>query len=139
MNTRPLLAIAVAVALSGCGAGTATNASAASVMNIEMTNFAFTPSHIQVHAGTTIRFRFHNAATIAHEAFIGDQSAQVSHDAEMGRPGGMGGMHDPNEVEVEPGATKDVTYRFSQGDNLILGCHESGHYAAGMRATITVA
>jgi uncharacterized cupredoxin-like copper-binding protein len=105
-----------------------------------MTSFAFVPAQVQVRSGATIRFRFHNAANVVHEAFIGDQAAQDSHNSEMAQPGGMAmaGMHDPNEVEVAAGATKDVTYRFPQPGTVVLGCHEPGHYAAGMKATITV-
>jgi len=109
------------------------------IVDVEMTSFAFAPRQIRVRAGATIRFRFHNAANVVHEAFIGDQAAQDGHDADMARPGGTAKPADPNQVEVAPGATKAVAYNFHEPDRLILGCHEPGHYAAGMKATITIA
>ncbi len=92
-------------------------------------------------SGTTVLFRFHNSSSVVHEAYIGDRAAQDAHDQVMARVGGTGhtaGTHDANEVEVAPGTTKTLSYHFARSGTLILGCHEPGHYAAGMKATIIV-
>jgi uncharacterized cupredoxin-like copper-binding protein len=51
--------------------------------------------------------------------------------------GGMG--HDePNGISVEPGETKELIRTFEAPGETLAGCHEAGHYAAGMKAAITV-
>ena len=42
-------------------------------------------------------------------------------------------------VSVEPGQTETFEYTFGDaGSDLLAGCHEPGHYDAGMVATIVV-
>ncbi len=41
-------------------------------------------------------------------------------------------------VDVPPGQTVTLVYTFDQPGTLLYGCHVPGHYAAGMRGTITV-
>lgn len=49
------------------------------------------------------------------------------------------GMNAPNVVSVEAGATGEVTYSLAKPAHLVIGCHEVGHYEAGMYATLDVA
>lgn len=53
----------------------------------------------------------------------------------------MGGeMHDEEDgIAVEPGATGTLEYTFEQAGEILAGCHEPGHYEAGMVASMTVA
>jgi uncharacterized cupredoxin-like copper-binding protein len=42
-------------------------------------------------------------------------------------------------VSVEPGQTETFDYTFDHADEeMLAGCHEPGHYEAGMVATIAV-
>jgi uncharacterized cupredoxin-like copper-binding protein len=41
-------------------------------------------------------------------------------------------------ITVEPGERGELTYTFQAGDELLIGCHEPGHYAGGMKITIDV-
>jgi uncharacterized cupredoxin-like copper-binding protein len=50
----------------------------------------------------------------------------------------MKDMGGDNVVTVQPGASQTLVYHFPQPGPLITGCHEPGHYAAGMRADVTV-
>lgn len=52
----------------------------------------------------------------------------------------IGGMHDDeaNGISVEPGQSKTLRRTFTVAGCLIAGCHETGHYAAGMKAEISV-
>jgi uncharacterized cupredoxin-like copper-binding protein len=50
----------------------------------------------------------------------------------------MGGHHDDDAITVEPGKLGSLTHTFKAGDGLAIGCHEPGHYAAGMKLAITV-
>jgi uncharacterized cupredoxin-like copper-binding protein len=90
-----------------------------------------------VPAGVPVTFVVTNAGAIVHEFLLGDEEAQAEHEQEM-RAGGM--AHDePNGVSVEPGETKELTFTFEEPGETLAGCHEAGHYAAGMKAAITVA
>jgi uncharacterized cupredoxin-like copper-binding protein len=42
-------------------------------------------------------------------------------------------------ITLGSGETGDLTYTFAAGEEVEIGCHERGHYAAGMRLAITVA
>lgn len=44
----------------------------------------------------------------------------------------------PDDMVLMPGSSNQLTYTFDKRGELIFGCHEQGHYAAGMRGTIEV-
>lgn len=95
------------------------------------------PATFTVKAGSTVTFVVTNSGAIDHEFVIGDDKAQADHEQEMRSMGAMT-MDEPNAIGVKPGETKELTYTFKDPGTLYAGCHEPGHYAAGMRATITV-
>ncbi len=108
---------------------------------VEMTDFAFTPSSFDIKAGETIRFVFHNSGKLGHEAAVGDEARQTEHEMEMANMApGVTEMPESehDEVTVKRGETGTLDYTFDTPGTLILGCHEPGHYKAGMVATITV-
>lgn len=49
-------------------------------------------------------------------------------------------MHREGDVgiSVDPGRTQSFEYTFGAPGELLAGCHEPGHYDAGMVAKITV-
>ena len=102
----------------------------------EMREFSFFPAQLSVKRGETVTFRFRNVGAQLHEAVIGDEGAQATEEQAMAHGGGMGHMG-ANAVEVKPGATAELTYTFDKVGEVLIGCHEPGHYPAGMRATIT--
>lgn len=107
---------------------------------IEMTandNLGFDPDQIAVTAGETITFRVTNVGNLRHDFTLGDEAAQDEHEAEMAETGEM--MHDePNVLSLPPGETHELSWHFTKPGTVLIGCHEPGHYAAGMFATITV-
>jgi len=107
------------------------------VVEVEMRDVSFSPDRLTVARGETVTFRFHNTGSQVHEAVIGDEAAQMTEEEAMAHAGGGGmGMH--GGVEVAPGATGQLTYTFDKTGELLIGCHEPGHYAAGMKATLSV-
>lgn len=103
--------------------------------------FHYEPSSIDVSAGEVVTFRIHNVGEARHEFVLGDHTQQQAHEAEMRAMASEGDMmmHDePNAVTVEPGGTKELTWQFTAPGQLEYGCHEPGHYAAGMRGDLTV-
>jgi uncharacterized cupredoxin-like copper-binding protein len=51
-----------------------------------------------------------------------------------------GGMaHDePDGISVDPGGSKVLEHTFAAAGTVLIGCHEPGHYAGGMVATVAV-
>jgi uncharacterized cupredoxin-like copper-binding protein len=110
---------------------------------VEMTahdDFSFDPAQITVTAGETITFRVTNVGNLPHDFTLGDEAAQEQHEAEMSEMDEGGEMaHDaPNVLSLPPGETHELTWHFTEPGTVLIGCHEIGHYAAGMIATITV-
>ncbi len=139
---RVLGLVATVVFLGGCGGGGhgAHSSTADRVVNVTMRDIAFDPAAVEVKAGETVRFVFHNEGQIRHDAFIGDEAAQAEHEKEMQEAGsdGKNGHDGGHGITVDPGDIGSLTHTFKAGDALIIGCHEIGHYAAGMKAAVTV-
>ncbi|MFP5327780.1 MAG: plastocyanin/azurin family copper-binding protein [Acidimicrobiia bacterium] len=139
---------AAALLLAACGDDDAdtTGGSETRTIEIEMRDIEFSPDEVQVDAGETVRFVFRNAGAVMHDAFIGDEAAQDEHEMEMQEAnGGDDGMdHEAAEddgeggITVEPGETGELTHTFREGDELLIGCHQPGHYEAGMVVTVNV-
>lgn len=100
-------------------------------------SLTFGPASFDVEAGESVTFVVTNTGSIPHDFTLGDQAAQEAHEAEMAE-GGMGGHDDPNVVLLQPGETKELTWSFTEPGTVMIGCHQPGHYAGGMRATIAV-
>lgn len=96
----------------------------------------FTPALITVKAAEKITFVVRNDGIIVHEFFVGTEPEQAQHAKEMAM-GGMSHGH-KSAVSVDPGKTGTLTMTFADAGDLLIGCHEPGHYAAGMKATLTV-
>ncbi len=136
-------------------------------IDIAMVDIAFDPTAVTVQDGETVRFVFTNEGVVRHEATFGDEAAQEEHGALMAEAGRMEGMEgaDPDEMDeseaghdesesgddghgdevpplvLEPGETGEVlmTFDAADGSSTIIGCHEPGHWAAGMRVDVTIA
>jgi P-type Cu+ transporter len=96
----------------------------------------FSPDQISVKAGETVAFEITNSGALPHEFFIGTQAEQQAHESEMASGSPM--MDEPGAVNVPAGGTARLVYTFNQPGALEYGCHVPGHYAAGMRGTITI-
>jgi uncharacterized cupredoxin-like copper-binding protein len=143
---RILGALVVVMLAGGCGGGSHDNESHGSAaepirtIEVIMKDIAYDPAAVTVKAGETVKFVFRNEGKIRHDAFIGDEAAQAEHEKEMReqRSDGTDGHHGDDAIIVDPGQTGSLTHTFKAGDALVIGCHELGHYAAGMKLTVTV-
>ena len=108
------------------------------VIDIETTDaLTFEPTDISVATGETVTFRLTNNGVLVHDFTLGDQATQDTHEAEMSEMGGM--AHDePNVVTIPAGETVELTWTFGDEGTVLVGCHQHGHYAAGMTGRITV-
>lgn len=113
-------------------------ANADRVVEIDTTDeLVFIPAELSVTTGETITFRIVNDGTITHDFTLGDEATQEEHAEEMAEMGGM--AHDqPNTVTVAAGETKELTWTFTQTGTVLIGCHQPGHYEAGMKGEILV-
>jgi len=97
------------------------------------------PAAMTVPAGVPVTFVVENAGTVLHEFTLGDDAEQAAHEEEMMAAGGMSMPKDePMAIGVEPGKTKELTVTFDKAGAMLAGCHVTGHYAAGMKAVITI-
>jgi uncharacterized cupredoxin-like copper-binding protein len=138
------VAAGVALLLTACSGGSDDDEAAADrTVRIEMRDIAFSPGSISVAAGETVRFEFDNVGELDHDAFIGDEDAQVAHEREMREAdeGGHGGHgdNDGDAITVEPGDNAQLTHTFERAGTIVVGCHQPGHYDAGMKVVVTVA
>lgn len=141
------LAGLVAVLTAACGDADEGNPSAEGsrpkTVEVKMVDIGYEPKEISVAKGQEVRFVFVNDGKIRHEAFIGDAEEQAEHEEEM-KAGGDGGGHDPHggdsnpKVTVAPGKEADLTHKFEEAGTFEVGCHEPGHYDAGMKIEVVV-
>jgi uncharacterized cupredoxin-like copper-binding protein len=97
----------------------------------------FTPDSITVQEGDTVRFVVQNAGRMLHEVVIGTPDELAKHAAMMVKFPGM--EHDaPYMVHVGPGKSGEIVWRFNRAGSFEFACLIAGHYAAGMRGTLTV-
>ena len=94
----------------------------------------FDPASIDAAAGETVRFVIRNTDPIDHEFILGDDRVQAIHER------GTEAVHPPKpgEVSAPAGATVSTTYTFPAAGELTFGCHVPGHFAYGMRGTMSV-
>jgi uncharacterized cupredoxin-like copper-binding protein len=134
----------VAIAATGCADKNSTSAAAGSAttqVEISMTDNAYSPTTVTVPRGEKVVLKFTNSGSVEHEAIIGDTTVQDDHAQEMmdgHAMSGMGGDASDRTVTVKPGKTAEITTTFDTAGALIIGCHEKGHYEAGMKATLKV-
>ena len=136
-RTRPASALLAGlvlvgmVGLAGCGGP-------GSDRTIELTaRFSkFSPATFEVASGATVTLVVHNLDPIGHELIIGDAGVHERHEK------GTEPYHEarPGEVSVPAGETRATTFTFgaTPGQVVEFGCHLPGHWAYGMRGTVTV-
>lgn len=133
MRRTALVACAAAVLLSGCAASEAEETRARDVV-LTIRHSRFSASEIDVPVGVPVRYVVRNEDLIDHELIIGDDAAHARH--ESGKHGKHGEV--PGEITVRAGDQASTVFTASASDEpLFFGCHLPGHWAYGMRGTVT--
>jgi uncharacterized cupredoxin-like copper-binding protein len=133
------LALLFVLLVAACGDGGHVDQTAGGrIVDVEMRDNDFSPASIQVKAREKVKFVFHNKGTVRHDAFIGDEAAQMAHEQEMMASSMGHGGHGGEGITVEPGRTGTLSHTFQTSGTTIIGCHEQGHYALGMRVNVNV-
>lgn len=87
--------------------------------------------------GDIITFIVTNEGKIPHEFSIGDEKEQKAHREMMRKMPNM--VHeDGNTVTINPGQTKEITWQFTGGNEVVFACNIPGHFEAGMFTKATV-
>jgi uncharacterized cupredoxin-like copper-binding protein len=89
-------------------------------------------------AREALTFVVTNSGQAVHEFTLGDAAMQHQHADEMAQMADAMAHHRPNSITLQPGETKQLTWRFGDSGTLEYGCHEPGHYQAGMRGQIMI-
>ena len=97
----------------------------------------FTPSHIEVREGETVRLRIANRGKTLHELVLGTSEELQAHAELMKKHPGM--QHDePYMAHVSPRQRGDITWTFNRPGDFEFACLIPGHFEAGMRGTLRV-
>ena len=116
-----------AALLPACSSGPRT-------ITVDMRYSHYLPVALNVRAHETVRFTLVNQDPITHEFIIGTAAQQLAH--ENGPQVDHNGL--PGQASLGPGETRTILFTFAGPGNLIFACHRPGHYAYGMRGTITI-
>ena len=123
------ISLVLVLLLTACGAsGPSTN------INVEFTDFKFTPDAFSIPAGETITLNATNNGKVEHEYVIMKYGLTIGDN--------FGPEDEDNiywEVEVLPGADTSVTFTAptEPGEYQIV-CGTEGHFVAGMVGSLTV-
>jgi len=99
----------------------------------------FDPDTVEVAVGETVTLRVTNDGQIRHDFTLGDEETQAEHEAEMAEGGMSMGHDEPNQLGLDAGESGELTWHFTAPASILYGCHEPGHYDAGMVGTLTIA
>jgi uncharacterized cupredoxin-like copper-binding protein len=150
-----VLAATATVAVAGCsGGGSETQkgtekpeGGSSRTVQVKMVDRSFkAPALGTVKKGETITFKFTNTGKLDHEAFIGDAGEQLAYNEALQETAGShsdgaddGHDHHPEgSIHLEPGATGELSYTFSDSDEVEIACYEPGMYEAGMKLVVQV-
>jgi uncharacterized cupredoxin-like copper-binding protein len=97
----------------------------------------FSPAHLTVKQGETVRFVVRNDGKLLHEMILGTEEELAKHAELMRKFPDM--QHDePHMVHVQPGRTDVIVWTFNRPGEFRFACLAAGHYESGMIGTITV-
>ncbi|HBT82458.1 MAG: hypothetical protein A2091_07535 [Desulfuromonadales bacterium GWD2_61_12] len=97
----------------------------------------YTPAELTVTQGETVRFVVRNSGKLKHEMVLGTEQELTAHYEVMKKNPEMEHA-DENMVTVQPGATGEIVWQFTQAGKIDFACLLPGHYEAGMKGTVRV-
>ena len=112
------------------------------MVEVSMTDLAFSPDDLNVTAGETITFRVSNDGNLVHEFRLSNAHRIEEHIAEghQGHGDENGGHHGDVDVTLElaAGDSGELTVTFPEDATLFteIACLIPGHYEAGMKGAL---
>lgn len=126
------------VTAGGVGGPADASEAARAIEVATLDTMTFEPTSVEVSAGEVVTFEVTNSGQAVHEFTLGDATMQQEHAKAMAHmPEGVAHAL-PNSITLQPGESKQLTWRFGDAGKLEYACHEPGHYDSGMRGQITV-
>ncbi len=124
--------------VSACARPSETTAAADKKVTVFMRDdFTYEPKEIEVKAGETIAFEVTNHGNVVHELLIGTEAEQREYGEQMMEEGHEGHDSSVPGVVLDPGKSDTFTYVVpARKGRLYFGCHQAGHYEAGMRGEL---
>lgn len=109
-------------------------------IRIEMLDtMRFAPAEVHVRAGERVRFVLVNKGRLEHEFVLGSLEHLKEHAEEMKANAQMEMKHKgKGEVEVPPGGSRALDWRFTRRGTVYYGCLQPGHFEAGMIGKVIV-
>ena len=96
----------------------------------------FEPSSFSFAKDATVKFVITNAGELEHEFVLDTAERNVHHKEMMAK---MEMEHDdPNSVRLDPGATGEIVWTFSNPGTFEFACLIPGHYESGMHGPVAV-
>jgi uncharacterized cupredoxin-like copper-binding protein len=130
MKKNILLTLSLtAVLLTACGQSKPT-----STINVDMTDFAFTPNQYSVSAGQPIALQITHDGSVEHDFIIMKLGSEVgAHFNEEDLPNVYW------QLKVQPGQSESVTFTApDEPGTYQIVCGMAGHVEAGMIGSLTV-
>jgi uncharacterized cupredoxin-like copper-binding protein len=106
-------------------------------VSITVGDMRYSLKGLDVKMGETIRFVVTSHGPSKHEFVIGNRAFHAHHIKEMEEMPDMP-MDEANSVDLKPGETKSLIWRFTKPGDFLFGCDIPGHFQAGMSGTIRV-
>ncbi len=106
------------------------------VTTMDTVRFEFS-SELDLKDGDIIKFVVTNQGKISHEFSIGDAMEQQAHRDIMAKMPNMT-HEDGNTITVKPGETKELTWQFKGGEEVVFACNIPGHFEAGMFEKVSI-
>ncbi|MEO7295333.1 MAG: cupredoxin domain-containing protein [Candidatus Limnocylindria bacterium] len=135
---RRLIVVGMLLLVAGLAACTGEGTDDVRTVDVTMTDdLRYDPDELRVSAGETVRFVIRNAGADVHEFLVGTAEEQAVFAQEMADEHG-GGHADDAGVSVDPAETAEFSYTFDVLDDVLIGCHQPGHYDGGMVGRVSV-
>jgi uncharacterized cupredoxin-like copper-binding protein len=99
-------------------------------------DFTYDPPLIEIVPEEVVEFQISNEGGVVHEFLVGDEARRAEFEREMAVGGHEAHGAEAPGVSVEPGEEESFVFKFPDKEReLFYGCHEPGHYAAGMKGS----
>ena len=99
--------------------------------------FRYSPDHLTIKRGDTIRFVMHNKGNIVHEIVLGTMADLKEH-AELMKKFPDMEHEEAHMAHVGPGKAGDIVWRFNRTGTFYFACLIPGHFEGGMVGTVSV-
>jgi uncharacterized cupredoxin-like copper-binding protein len=107
-------------------------------VQIDARDVVFSVKQVRVRPGETVRFVVRNVGKQRHEFVVASHAEHLEHRAMMRAMPNMKMGDEANAVELEPGETKVLVWKFGKDTGVEFACDLPGHAEVGMSGLFLV-